>query len=268
MCNFTKPTPKKPSLLKHEEVVTLFHELGHGIHDLVSRTIYSRFHGTSTVRDFVEAPSQMLENWCWTPSQLRSLSRHYSTLSPEYLAGWQEVHQKRSGGKTATGPPSQRIPDEVIANLIRTKHVNEALFNLRQLHFGIFDMTVHEPSSHADIEALPISKTYNSLRKEITLLDGPEALDEGEEWGHGEATFGHLIGGYDAGYYGYLSSQVYSTDMFYTVFKDDPMNKEAGRRYRYQVLEKGGSQDEMKTLTEFLGREPQTDAFYKDMGLA
>ncbi|KAJ5216583.1 uncharacterized protein N7498_002990, partial [Penicillium cinerascens] len=268
VCNFTKPTPKKPSLLKHDEVVTLFHELGHGIHDLVSRTIYSRFHGTSTVRDFVEAPSQMLENWCWTPSQLRSLSRHYSTLSPEYLAGWQEAHQKRSGGKTATGPPSERIPDEVIANLIRTKHVNEALFNLRQLHFGIFDMTVHEPSSHADIEALPISKTYNSLRKEITLLDGPEALGEGEGWGHGEATFGHLIGGYDAGYYGYLSSQVYSTDMFYTVFKDDPMNKEAGRRYRYQVLEKGGSQDEMKTLTEFLGREPQTDAFYKDMGLA
>lgn len=268
VCNFTKPTPKKPSLLKHEEVVTLFHELGHGIHDLVSRTIYSRFHGTSTVRDFVEAPSQMLENWCWTPSQLRSLSRHYSTLSPEYLAGWQEAHQKRSGGKTATGPPSERIPDEVIANLIRTKHVNEALFNLRQLHFGIFDMTVHEPSSHAEIDALPISRTYNSLRKEITLLDGPEALGEGEEWGHGEATFGHLIGGYDAGYYGYLSSQVYSTDMFYTVFKNDPMNKEAGRRYRYQVLEKGGSQDEMKTLTEFLGREPQTDAFYKDMGLA
>lgn len=99
-------------------------------------------------------------------------------------------------------------------------------------------------------------------------MDGPEALGLGEEWGHGEATFGHLIGGYDAGYYGYLSSQVYSTDMFYTVFKDDPMNKAAGRRYRYQVLEKGGSQDEMETLTAFLGREPKTDAFYKDLGLA
>ncbi|KAJ5137101.1 hypothetical protein N7448_005655 [Penicillium atrosanguineum] len=268
VCNFTKPNEKKPSLLKHDEVVTLFHELGHGIHDLVSRTIYSRFHGTSTVRDFVEAPSQMLENWCWTPSQLRSLSRHYSTLSPEYLAGWQEAFQKRSGGKTATAPPSERIPDEVIGNLIRTKHVNDALFNLRQLHFGIFDMTVHEPASHADIQALPISGTYNSFRQEITQMDGLEALGAGNEWGHGEATFGHLIGGYDAGYYGYLSSQVYSTDMFYTVFKDDPMNKAAGRRYRYQVLEKGGSQDEMTTLTEFLGRPPMTDAFYKDMGLA
>ncbi|EPS27259.1 Saccharolysin [Penicillium oxalicum] len=268
VCNFTKPTPKKPSLLKHDEVVTLFHELGHGIHDLVSKTIYSRFHGTNTVRDFVEAPSQMLENWCWTPSQLRALSRHYSTLSPEYLAGWQESQQAKSGGKTATAPPSERIPDDVIKSLISTKHVNDALFNLRQLHFGIFDMAVHEPASHEDVKALPVSATYNRLRREITQMDGPEALGASDDWGHGEATFGHLIGGYDAGYYGYLSSQVYSTDMFYTVFKDDPMNKEHGRRYRHTVLEKGGSQDEMTTLTEFLGREPRTDAFYQELGLA
>lgn len=144
----------------------------------------------------------MLENWCWTPSQLRALSTHYATLSPEYLNGWQEA-QKRAG-KEVTGAPAAQIPDEIIDNLIRTKHVNDALFNLRQLHFGIFDMTVHEPSSHAEIEALPLSATYNRLRKEITQMDGPEALGAGDEWGHGEATFGHLIGGYDAGYYGYL----------------------------------------------------------------
>ncbi|RJE22570.1 metallopeptidase MepB [Aspergillus sclerotialis] len=261
VCNFTKPGEKKPSLLKHDEVVTLFHELGHGIHDLVSRTVYSRFHGTSTVRDFVEAPSQMLENWCWTPSQLKSLSKHYSTISPEYLAGWKE----QANGKPQ---PPERIPDDVIENLIRTKHVNDALFNLRQLHFGIFDMTVHEPKTHEDIENLPVSATYNTLRKEITRMNGPEVLGMGNQWGHGQATFGHLIGGYDAGYYGYLSSQVYSTDMFYSVFKSDPMNPTEGRRYRHQVLEKGGSQDEMKTLTQFLGREPSTDAFYKDLGLA
>lgn len=261
VCNFTKPGQKKPSLLKHDEVVTLFHELGHGIHDLVSRTTYSRFHGTSTVRDFVEAPSQMLENWCWTPSQLKSLSKHYSTISPEYLSGWQE------DAKGKPQPP-ERIPDDVIENLIRTKHVNDALFNLRQLHFGIFDMTVHEAKNHEEIENLPISATYNTLRKDITGMDGPEVLGMGNEWGHGQATFGHLIGGYDAGYYGYLSSQVYSTDMFYTIFKSDPMNPKEGRRYRHMVLEKGGSQDEMKTLTDFLGRAPSTDAFYKDLGLA
>ena len=176
VCNFSKPTPKKPSLLKHDEVVTLFHELGHGIHDLVSRTIYSRFHGTNTVRDFVEAPSQMLENWCWTPSQLKALSHHYSLLSPEYEAAWREQTKGQS-------KPDEKIPDELIENLIKTKHVNDALANLRQLHFGIFDMKVHEPSSHAEVEGLKITELYNSLRKEITQLDGPEVLGEGSEWG-------------------------------------------------------------------------------------
>lgn len=180
--------------------MTLFHELGHGIHDLVSRTTYSRFHGTNTVRDFVEAPSQMLENWCWTPSQLKSLSRHYSSLSAEYLAAWQE----QAGGDSRASKPDVKIPDELIANLIKTKHVNDALFNLRQLHFGIFDMTVHEPATHQAVEELRVSETYNELRKEISQLDGPEVLGEGSRWGNGEATFGHLIGGYDAGYYGYL----------------------------------------------------------------
>lgn len=176
VCNFSKPTPKKPSLLKHDEVVTLFHELGHGIHDLVSRTIYSRFHGTSTVRDFVEAPSQMLENWCWNPNQLKALSRHYSTISPEYEAAWRE--QANSEDK-----PSEQLPDELIQNLIKTKHVNDALSNLRQLHFGIFDMSVHEPASHADAEVLDETEFYNKLRTEITPLDGPEIFGEGYHWG-------------------------------------------------------------------------------------
>ncbi|KAL5461044.1 hypothetical protein PMIN06_002392 [Paraphaeosphaeria minitans] len=192
VCNFSKPTPKKPSLLKHDEVVTLFHELGHGIHDLVSKTIYSRFHGTNTVRDFVEAPSQMLENWCWTPSQLRSLSHHYSHLSPEYEAAYKEA----SG---ADKKPAEQIPNSLIANLISTKHVNDALFNLRQLHFGMFDMTVHEPKSHEGIKELDITSTYNQLRHDISQLDGPEASSGDWKWGNGQATFGHLIGGYDAG---------------------------------------------------------------------
>ncbi|KAF2475700.1 zincin [Lindgomyces ingoldianus] len=262
VCNFSKPTKKKPSLLKHDEVVTLFHELGHGIHDLVSRTTYSRFHGTNTVRDFVEAPSQMLENWCWTTSQLRSLSNHYSYLSPDY-----ELAYLESSGESKK--PSERIPYELITNLINTKHINDALFNLRQLHFGIFDMTVHEPMSHDDIEKLDISATYNKLRKEISQLDGPEILDHKGDWawGNGQATFGHLIGGYDAGYYGYLSSQVYSTDMFYSVFKTNPMNGKEGRRYRHTVLEKGGSKEEMEILEDFLGRKPSTEAFYKELGI-
>jgi len=261
VCNFSKPTAKKPSLLKHDEVTTLFHELGHGIHDLVSRTTYSRFHGTNTVRDFVEAPSQMLENWCWTPSQLKALSRHYSTLSSEYYNSWKEA-----AGLNAE-KAEERIPDDLIEKLIKTKNLNGALFNLRQLHFGIFDMTIHEPKDHASLEAMDISETYNALRKDISKIEGPEVLGEGNKWGNGQATFGHLMGGYDAGYYGYLSSQVYSTDMFYSVFKKDPMDPKEGRRYRHTVLEKGGSQDEMTTLIDFLGREPTTDAFYEELGL-
>ncbi len=200
MCNFSKPSAKKPSLLKHDEVVTLFHELGHGIHDLVSRTRYSRFHGTRTVRDFVEAPSQMLEHWCWNPKQLKSLSKHYSYLSSEYEQAWHEAGEEQKNADR----PSETMPDELIDSLIKTKHVNDALFNLRQLHFGIFDMTVHEPKSHEDVKKLAITELYNDLRKEITQLDGEEVFGAKSDWAHGQATFGHLIGGYDAGYYGYL----------------------------------------------------------------
>lgn len=241
VCNFSKPTKDKPSLLKHDEVVTLFHELGHGIHDLSGRTTYSRFHGTSVARDFVEAPSQMLENWCWSAPQMKFLSSHYKT--------------------------GEQIPDDLVEKQISTKHVNDATSNLRQLHFGLFDMTIHTPSSHKEIEEMKVSELYNSLRADIAGIQGPESKGQGFDWGNGQATFGHLMGGYDAGYYGYLSSQVYSADMFHTVFKKDPMNPEEGRRYRHMVLEKGGSQDEMTTLEGFLGRKPNGEAFYKELGL-
>lgn len=241
VCNFSKPTKEKPSLLKHDEVVTLFHELGHGIHDLSARTQFSQFHGTSVVRDFVEAPSQMLENWCWTPLQLKSLSKHYSS--------------------------GERIPDELIDKLIGAKHVNDALLNLRQLHFGIYDMFIHTPKDHEEVMSFKFSELYNELRTQISGIKGPEALGMKNNWGNGQATFGHLMGGYDAGYYGYLSSQVYSTDMFYSVFKKDPRDGKQGRRYRHMVLEKGGSQDEMKTLVDFLGRAPSNEPFYKELGL-
>lgn len=177
VCNFSKPTPKKPSLLKHTEVTTLFHELGHGIHDLVSKTHYSRFHGTNVVRDFVEAPSQMLENWCWTPSQLKALSHHYSFLSPEYEQAWRE-----QAGKDEPKPETQ-LPDKMISDLIKSKHVNGALFNLRQLHFGIFDMTIHEPKSHAEVESFKFTEMYNKLNYDICHLDSPAQIGGDYEWG-------------------------------------------------------------------------------------
>jgi metallopeptidase MepB len=183
--------------LIHREVVTLLHELGHGIHDLVSKTIYSRFHGTNTVIDFGEAPSQMLENWCWEPSSLKTLSRHYSSLSLEYFKAWEEQAEGKS-------KPPEKILNGMIESLIGAKHVNGALSNLNQLHLGIFDMMVHEPESHEAIEKLNISARYNTLRTELLQINGPEVLGQGDEWGHGQANFGHLMGDYDVGYYGYL----------------------------------------------------------------
>ena len=129
----------------------------------------------------------MLENWCWTPGPLKALSQHYSSLSDEYLAAWKE------SAKDEPQPP-EKIPDELIDNIIKSKHVNDGLFTLRQLHFGTFDMTVHEPKTHEDIEKTDCSILFNKLRKDITAFDGPETLGDGLDWGHGEATFGHLVG--------------------------------------------------------------------------
>ena len=173
----------------------MFHELGHGIHDLVSRTTYSRFHGTNVVEDFAEVPSQMLEHWCWTHSQLRSLSHHYSYLSPEYEA----VYRDSTGNKKAEKPPKE-MPNCLITSIINTKHVNGASSILRQLRIGIFDMMIHGPASQREIQSLDISRTYNKLLKEICQMDGPEALEENDfAWGNGQATSQHLVFGYDAG---------------------------------------------------------------------
>jgi metallopeptidase MepB len=199
-CGFTKPTSKKPSLLKHNEMEALFHELGHGIHDLVAKTKYARFHGFETVVDFGEAPSQMLENWCWLPSVLKKLGRHYSNLSAEYLTSWKE---KTGNGPESIQPPKE-IPDEMIQNLLHAKHVNKAMYNLMMVSFGVFDMTIHEPESHEAIKSLNAGSTFNSIRSKIWPVEGPEALGQGDEWGHYEATFGHLMGEYHASFYSYL----------------------------------------------------------------
>ncbi|ORZ14078.1 hypothetical protein BCR42DRAFT_330030 [Absidia repens] len=227
VANFTKPTITKPSLLKHEEVVTLFHELGHVMHHLCSRTRFARFHGTSVEGDFVEAPSQMLENWCYDTASLKALSSHFETQEP--------------------------ISDEIIDRIIKAKNVNAAVANLRQLFFGIFDMTIHT----SEDEHLDSTRVYNDLRKEISLVDAPKGSC-------GQAAFGHLMGGYDAGYYGYMWSKVFSSDMFFSKFEKNPLSGETGYLYRKSILEKGSSVDGMDMLKDFLGREPSSDAFMRE----
>lgn len=172
----------------------IFHELGHGIHDLVAKTKYSRFHGTATADDFCEAPSQMLERWCWREPQLKALSHHYSTLTPEYHNYW-----RTHGCTTDPGPPRE-IPTELLGGLIRSENVNASLTNMRALWRSIFDMKVHNPPDRRTLENMDITREFNRLQGQIVGLDQPDD----EEWGHGQAHFSHLIGGYDASYYGYL----------------------------------------------------------------
>ncbi|KAG2202248.1 hypothetical protein INT46_009685 [Mucor plumbeus] len=232
VANFTKPTTDKPSLLKHDEVITLFHELGHVMHHLCSRTKYARFHGTSVEGDFVEAPSQMLENWCYDPKSLKYLTSHFKTGEP--------------------------ISDEIIDRIVKAKNVDAAMLNLRQLFFGIYDMTIHT----SDDESLDTSKVYNDLREKISLIAAPEGS-------FGQAAFGHLMGGYDAGYYGYMWSKVFSSDMYFSKFEKDTLSSEVGFSYRKNILEKGSSKDGMDLLKTFLGREPSSDAFMReDIGIS
>ncbi|KAI8873391.1 zincin [Ramicandelaber brevisporus] len=246
VANFTKPTASSPSLLDHSEIVTYFHELGHVMHHLCSRTKYGRFHGFGVQDDFVEAPSQMLENWCWDPVILTKLSGHFQR-------------------------PNEKIPRELVDALVRTKNVCAGLLNLRQLHFGIFDMTVHLVTCnkcHApDDDLFPVTNPLGDLDTLWSNLRYSVALVPDVEKAKGAAGFGHIMGGYDVGYYGYLWSQVFSADMFYARFKADVMNKESGLDYRRYILQPGGGKDANELLVDFLGREPTSDAFLDSIGL-
>lgn len=146
LCNLPKPSTTKPALLKHDDVVTIFHELGHAIHTLATKSTYSRARDVGG--DFLEAPSQMLENWCWTPSVLRRLSGHWSTGEP--------------------------IPDEMIFRLVAAKNMNAALSARDSIHTALFDMVIHSGQSHEAVKTINCCKIWNEMRTELTGLHGPE----------------------------------------------------------------------------------------------
>ncbi|KAI0822314.1 Metalloprotease [Trametes gibbosa] len=227
VANLAKPTPQKPALMRHDDVVTFFHEMGHVFHGLLSKTKFARFHGTSVAGDFVEAPSQMLENWCFEPKVLERMSSHYETKKP--------------------------LDAELIDKIIKSRYVNVGLFYLRQLFFANFDLKVH-----TDQEAADYTKLWNEMRESISLVKGGNL-------GAGQGSFNHIAGGYDAGYYGYTYSLVFAADMYATVFKADPLDPVRGQRYRDKILRPGGSRDEIDSLKDFLGREPNADAFIEEL---
>jgi len=213
--------------MRHDDVVTFFHEMGHVFHGLLSKTKFSRFHGTSVARDFVEAPSQMLENWCWEPKVLQQMSSHYKKQEP--------------------------LSPELIDKIIKSRYVNVGLFYLRQLFFAKFDLKVH-----TDQESTDYTQLWSSLRETISLVKSGKPTP-------GQGTFGHITGGYDAGYYGYTYSLVFAADMYDTIFKPDPLDPGRGKSYRDKILAWGGSRDEIDSLKEFLGRPPNSEAFLKQL---
>ncbi|HEX2419976.1 MAG TPA: M3 family metallopeptidase [Acidimicrobiia bacterium] len=228
VANFTKPGADRPSLLQHQEVETFFHEFGHILHQTLTKAELTKFSGTSTEGDFVEAPSQIMENWTWQSEVLARFARHYKTEEP--------------------------ISPQLVSQLTAAKNLNIALLTLRQAQFGLLDMWMHDESPQKDLDDIHVRSTQVSLFPLHADTFYP-------------ASFGHLLGGYDAGYYGYLWSEVYGDDMWSRFEKEGVVNPEVGADYRREVLETGGSRDGIEHLRAFLGREPNNEAFLRKLGM-
>jgi len=228
--NFTPPVEGKPSLMTHDEVETLFHEFGHIMHQVLTQAPYASLSGTSVPWDFVEAPSQMLENWAWDPQVMKSISGHYKN-------------------------PQEKLPDAMIAQMIKARHFQEGTTYARQLLYSIYDLSLHTGDRKADV-----LKNFYTLYKDILDMDSLE----GSLF---PAGFGHLMGGYDAGYYGYLWSRVFAQDMFSNFEKKGLLDAETGKRYRTEILEPGNMRDAMESLKVFLARKPSSEAFFKSLGI-
>jgi len=228
VANFSAPTEDRPSLLLHTEVETLFHEFGHIMHQVLTRAHYPSFSGTGVKTDFVEAPSQMLENWVWDREMLKLMSSHYIRRS-------------------------EPLPDSLIDKMLASKNLNQGLHYLRQVSFAMIDLDLHTQAKSDSTEVY--RNRINSLLG-IPVMEGTMP----------QASFGHLMGGYDAGYYGYLWSEVFAQDMFTRFEKEGLLNPQTGKAYLEWILEPGGEKPPMDLIKGFLNREPNSEAFLKGLG--
>jgi thimet oligopeptidase len=226
--NFPAAAPGKPALLTHSDVVVFFHEFGHNIAAMLAATPYATLN--SQFRwDFVEAPSQMLENWAWEPSILKAISSEATTGAP--------------------------MPDELLAKLIRTRTFDRATDTVGQVMLATVDMRYHTAGRNVDTTGVwraTVAETTPS-----TFVDGT----------HPQARIGHFMGGYDAGYYGYLWSKVYAQDMFTAFATGGLENPAIGRRYRETILAPARTYEPDAEVLRFLGRKMRPDAFYRELGL-
>ncbi|KAJ9424197.1 hypothetical protein QL093DRAFT_2589139 [Fusarium oxysporum] len=223
MCSFPPPAPSACTFLKHSQIISLFHELGHGIHDLLARTNYVAFHGHRSPPDFAEAFSVMLEKWCWMKPELKRLGLHYTSKDLHLKEKWLREHPGED-------LPPERIPDDTIDRLIKGRQVTRSLWYLRQLVYAHFDMKVHHPRSHTELRNMDSTKIFNDFLEKLWLVRAPQPEDQG----YPHADLGHLVSGYDAGYYSYLRR------FFESTFLEDPRSVSAWDRYRKGILEIGG----------------------------
>nr|WP_315143773.1 M3 family metallopeptidase [uncultured Flavobacterium sp.] len=232
VCNFTKPTATKPSLLTFNEVTTLFHEFGHGLHGMLANTIYPSLSGTSVYWDFVELPSQVMENWCYEPEALALFAKHYET--------------------------GEIIPQEYVDKIKESASFQEGMATLRQLSFGILDMAFHSnnPSGITNIKAF-----------EKTAFEGTSLYPDVAE-NCMSVSFSHIFaGGYSSGYYSYKWAEVLDADAFAYFQEKGIFNKEVATKFKDNVLSKGGTELPMELYKRFRGQEPKADALLKRAGL-
>jgi thimet oligopeptidase len=228
VANFTPPSKDRPALLKHVEVETLFHEFGHVLHMSLTRAAYVRFSGAETEWDFVEAPSQIMEHWTWEPSVLERFARHYRTGEP--------------------------IPHALVEQMGRARWLDAGIHIGIQAFYGTVDLALHAESTSPDIDEA-MRRTFP-----VTGMPYPDGT-------HMLAGFGHLFGGYDAGYYGYLWAEVIGDDMFGRFATEGVTSADVGGQYRREILEPNGTRDADDLVRAFLGRDPSNEAFLRLRGM-
>ena len=232
VCNFTKPTASKPSLLTFNEVTTLFHEFGHGLHGMLANTVYPGLSGTSVYWDFVELPSQILENWCYEKEALELFATHYTT--------------------------GDLIPMEMVEKIKESSTFQEGMATLRQLSFALLDMSWHgtDPTNITDVK----EQEKEAFRDTDLFPDMPETCMS--------TSFAHIFqGGYSSGYYSYKWAEVLDADAFAYFKEKGIFNKEVATKFKEHILSKGGTENPMDLYKRFRGAEPKIEALLERAGL-
>lgn len=234
-CNFNGPVDGKPALFTHNEVVTLFHEFGHGIHHMLTRIDVAGVAGINGVAwDAVELPSQFLENWCWESEALAFISGHHETGEP--------------------------LPADLLEKMLTARNFQAAMQMLRQLEFALFDFRLHQEFDPANADQIPV--LLDEVRREVAVMTPPA-------FNRFQHSFSHIFaGGYAAGYYSYKWAEVLSADAFSRFEEEGIFNPVTGHSFLKNILEKGGSKEPMELFRAFRGREPQVDALLRHSGIA